>query len=187
MIRPASLAARMAWVSVALGLAGCAAWRGAPPPPAPVPLPSDDPILATLVEGWSELVAVRTGLRSGAVLKLSGPQGERRLNQKVLLARPARLRMEIQAFLTTAAVLVADGSQYDYFQSIDRYRESGPVHPHLLWQIAGVPLTLRHAIHFLLGGLPPRSGLRAAAGERWADGSVRVDPRYPRQCWWRYC
>jgi hypothetical protein len=109
------------------------------------------------------------------VLKLSGPQGDQRLNQNVVLVRPARLRMEIQAFLTTAAVLVADGSRYDYFQSIDRYRESGPVHPLLLWEIAGVPLTLDQAIHFLLGGVPPRPGLKPGGGERWSDGSLRVD------------
>jgi len=127
------------------------------------------------MDGWAQTLASRTALRSGVVLGLSGPQGDRRLNQNVVLARPARLRMEIQAFLTTAAVLVADGSHYDYFQSLNRYRESGPVHPLLLWQIAGVPLTLEQAVEFLLGGPPPRPGLHRVAGERLPDGTVTVE------------
>jgi len=175
-IRTVPVAARAAWVLVVLGTAGCAGFRAAPPPSGvPVPLAADDPLLAVLVDGWTHTLESRTSLRSGVVLKLSGPEGDRRLNQNVVLARPARLRMEIQAFLTTAAVLVADGSRYDYFQSLNRYRESGPVHPLLLWQIAGVPLTLEQAVHFLLGGPPPRPGLHRAAGERLPDGSVTVE------------
>jgi hypothetical protein len=161
---------------MALVLSGCALWRAEPPPAlTSVPVAPDDPALSAALEGWSAVVAERSGLAGGVVLKLSGPQGERRISQNVVLERPARLRMEIQAFLTTAAVLVADGTRYDYFQSIDRYRESGPVHPTLLWEIAGVPLTLDQAVYFLLGGIPPRPGLRPGGGERWSDGRLRVD------------
>jgi hypothetical protein len=169
-----------AWALVALvsvGDGGCASRPPPLPPGAPVPLRADDPLLATLVEGWSERVDRREALHAAVVLKLSGPDGERRLSQDVVLARPARLRMEIQSFLMTAAVLVADGSQYEYFQSIDRYHERGAVHPRLLFDIAGVPLTLEQAVDFLLGGPPERVGLLVAGGERLPDGSVSVDLR----------
>jgi len=169
--------ARLATAGLALGLAGCAAFRAAPPEPLPEPVPiaADDAILVTRVEGWDAVVAARRSLRAGVALRLSGPGGERRLSQNVVLARPDRIRMEIQAFLTTAAVLVADGREYDYFESLGRYRERGPVRPHLLWEIAGVPLTLEQAVSFLLGGPPPRVGLRPGGGAREPDGSLRVD------------
>jgi len=167
--------ARRAWAVAMAALAlGCAA-RGPAPPvlPEPVPLAADDPLLATLVAGWSEVVAATRA--PSAVLQLTGPQGERRLSQDLVVARPDRIRMEIQAFLTTAAVLVADGAEYDYFESLGRYRERGPVHPQLLWQIAGVPLTIDQAVDFLLGSPPPRPGLRPAGGAVEPDGLVRVD------------
>jgi hypothetical protein len=170
-------APRAAAIALSVALAGCAAFRAAPPPePAePVPIAAADPILATLVEGWAGVVDERRALRGGMVMKLAGPGGERRLSQNLVLARPGRIRMEIQAFLTTAAVLVADGARYDYFESVGHYRERGPVHPHLLWQIAGVPLTLDQAVSFLLGGPPRRAGLRPAGGAHEPDGSIRVD------------
>jgi hypothetical protein len=170
--------ARLAAVALVLVLAGCSFWRAPeaePEPAAPVPLAADDPVLTTLVESWANVVDERRSLGAGVVLKLSGPQGERRLSLDVVLARPARLRMEIQAFLTTAAVLVANGVEYDYFESLNRYRERGPIHPQLLWQIAGVPLTLPQAVDFLLGGLPLRRGLEPAGGVRESDGSVSVE------------
>jgi hypothetical protein len=153
-------AVRFLGVGLALSLAGCALFRGAPLPEAePIPIAADDPLLTALVRGWDSVTESRRSLRAGVVLKLSGADGERRLSQNVVVARPDRIRMEIQAFLTTAAVLVADGTRYDYFESFHRYRERGPVYPHLLWEIAGVPLTLDQAVSFLLGG-PPARGRR---------------------------
>jgi hypothetical protein len=51
------------------------------------------------------------------------------------------------------------------------------VHPRLLFDIAGVPLTLEQAVAFLLGAPPPRAGLLPTGGERLPDGSVGVDLR----------
>jgi len=176
-IQPSSsTAARLACLGLLLAFSGCRTPQApAPEPIEPVALAADNPLLATLVESWASVVAERRSVAAGVVLKLSGPQGERRLSMNVVLARPSRLRMEIHAFLTTAAVLVADGVEYDYFESLGRYREGGPVHPQLLWQIAGVPLTLAQAVDFLLGGTPARRGLRPAGGMREADRSIRVE------------
>jgi len=171
-VKRATLAAG---TSLAFLLAGCASRPPPGMPSEPVPLSASDPLLTTLVEGWADLVEARSSLRGGMVLKLSGPNGEQRLSQNLVLARPARIRMEIQSFLMTAAVLVADENRYDYFQSGDRYREGGPVYPHLLWEIAGVPLTLEQAVAFLLGAPPARPGLAPSGGERASDGTVRVD------------
>ncbi|NNL66684.1 MAG: hypothetical protein HKP30_10605 [Myxococcales bacterium] len=170
-----NFAARVAIACAVLGSSGCAAIRREPVPAAPIPIAAEDPILETVVRGWQNAVADRRGLRAGAVLKLSGPEGAERLNQNVVLARPGRFRMEFLSFLVTAAVLVVDDERYDYFQSLPRIRDSGPVYPHLLYDIAGVPLTLTQAVHFLLGGPPPRRGLHPGAGLRLADGVVQVD------------
>lgn len=167
-------APRLLAAGLALTLAGCAVFRPAPEA-APVPIAAADPLLATLVQGWEAVTASRRSLSAGVVLTLAGTEGERRISQNVVVARPDRIRMEIQAFLTTAAVLVADGTQYDYFESLHRYRESGPVRPQLLWEIAGVPLTLGQAVSFLLGGPPARPGLVPGGGLREPDGSVQVD------------
>lgn len=168
-------AARVAIACAVLGSSGCGTFRGQPVPQAPVPIAAADPILEAVSTGWQNLVSDRRGLRAGAVLKLSGPEGAERLNQNVVVARPGRFRMEILAFLVTAAVLVVDDDRYDYFQSLPRIRDSGPVYPHLLYDIAGVPLTLEQAVHFLLGAPPPRRGLHPAAGLRFPDGVVQVD------------
>jgi hypothetical protein len=171
-------ALRLVLASSCLALGGCAWLRGMPEPApeiARVPLAADDPFLAGRVLDWEDAVAGRSGVRGGVALQISGPDGSQRLDQNVVVVRPARLRMEIQAFLVTAAVLVVDGGRYDYYQSIDKIRDAGPVYPRLLFDIAGVPLTLDQAIHFLLGGPPPRRGLAPAAGWRESDGAVEVD------------
>ena len=186
-------AARVAIACAVLGSSGCGTFRGQPVPQAPVPIAAADPILEAVSTGWQNLVSDRRGLRAGAVLKLSGPEGAERLNQNVVVARPGRFRMEILAFLVTAAVLVVDDDRYDYFQSLPRIRDSGPVYPHLLYDIAGVPLTLEQAVHFLLGAPPPRRGpprcprrrcwttwrsrARVGAGRRAAGGDWRGRPR----------
>lgn len=171
-------ARRFAAAGLALVLAGCGALRGSPspePPAEPVPLEATDPLLPTLVSGWENAAAERQALRGGARLSLAGPNGSQKLDQNVVVARPGRLRMEIQAFLVTAAVLVVDGNRYDYAEMVNDVRDAGPVYPGLLWDIAGVPLRLDQAIHFLLGAPPPRRGLSPAGGERRPDGSVAVD------------
>lgn len=159
--------------AVCLLATGCA--RVPPRPEPPVALDLDDPLLAQLLTGLDDLAQDRRAVRADAVLKLESPQGARRVSQKIVLERPAQLRMEIMSFLTTAAVLVSDGRDYDYFQSNNRYREQGPVHRRLLWDIAGVPLSLDQAVHFLLGTPPPRAGLELAGAVRMPDGTLRLD------------
>ncbi len=176
MIDAARWAGRVCLLAGVLALgSGCASLRGTPAEPgAPIPLDASDPLLATLVTGWENTVAGRGGLRGGASLKLYDPSGSQRLDQKVVVARPARLRMEIQAFLVTVAILVVDRGRYDYHESVNDVRDAGPLYPGLLHDIAGVPLRLDQAVHFLLGGPPPRAGLEPAGGSRHPDGTVEV-------------
>lgn len=171
--RAARLGLGLAWLCAAAP--GCATFREPGRLPEPEAIAADDPLLGLLVSGWENTVAQRSALRGGAALKLSGPGGSERLDQNVVLARPARLRMEIQAFLVTAAVLVVDGGRYDYYQSVDDIRDSGPLYPGLLYDIAGVPLRLDQAVHFLLGAPPPRGRLAPAGGLRHSGDVVEVD------------
>ena len=98
-----------------------------------------------------------------------------RSKQRLWLARPAQLRVEVLGFLdTTLAVLVTDGERYSLFESQEQRFEEGPVYPELLWDAAHLALTPAEAVEVILGAPEPDAGLtRGAAylvGER-----VRID------------
>jgi hypothetical protein len=104
-------------------------------------------------------VAEREALRGVARLSVdaeaAGPDGEVlrvRSKQRIALARPARLRVEVQGLLgTTLAVLAVDGRDYAFFESESRRFESGPVHDFLLWEIVRLDLSPLQAVEVILG------------------------------------
>ncbi len=140
-----------------------------------IPLPSEDPRPRALLASLEARAAERLGLRGVARVALDGHGGSSRSNQVLVLQRPARLRVEIRGLLDqTLAVLVTDGALYDFFRAGDRSRESGPVHPGLLWEWAGVALTPEQAVDLLLGAPAPPPGLALFASLA-GDGGVQVD------------
>jgi hypothetical protein len=150
------------------------------PVPTYAALAADDPRPVRLLTAWNQLAEVRQAMRGRARIAVDGADGAIRLRgrQRVVLERPARLRVEILGLLgQTAAVLVTDGNRYELLRAGDRSYESGEVHPDLLWQQVWIALTPEEAIDVLLGvpALDPSLVPTAA----WADaaGNVRLELR----------
>jgi len=157
-------------------LAGC---RGVPPLQ---PLPSDDPRPGALLEAWARQAGERSALRGTGRLAVDadgaaagGRDLHFRSRQALVLARPARLRVELRTLLgTTAAVLATDGERYDFFRAEDRSFESGPVHDALLWEVARLALTPEEVVDLILGAPRLAEALSPTAAFDAGDGRVRI-------------
>jgi hypothetical protein len=157
--------AAVLWVAAA----GC---RTTLPPAIPLDVADPRPaaFLAALAARAGELEAL-----SGMVkLAVDGPGGSLRSKQVLVAARPARLRIEIQGFLSqTVALLATDGTHYDLFQVRERSLESDRVRPGLLWEVAAIDLEPDEAVRVLLGA-PDLRGLRPTGAQLLGDGAVAV-------------
>jgi hypothetical protein len=156
-----------------LALAAC---RTLPRPELPA-LPADDPRPAAWLERAAALAASRTALRASARVSMAGRHGEAFTRQLVLLERPARLRLEVLGVLgQRVAVLATDGAHYDLYRAERPALESGDVHPGILYEVAGIPVTPEEAVRVALGS-PFAPGDAAPAPDGTAalpDGAVRV-------------
>jgi hypothetical protein len=171
-VRPAALA-----LAGALVLGACRT----PVPPAP-PLPPDDRRPEQWLARWEACAEGRQALRGRARIavdvegsRFGGGEVHLRSRQRIVLARPARLRVEVQAlFGATVAVLATDGQRYELFEVGDRSYASGPVHDGLLWEVARIGLTPAEAVDVILGS--PRATEQLSVAGAWAlpEGGVRV-------------
>ena len=159
---------------LALGLLACAT-------PTLRPLPADDPRPAVLLERWSAAVADRHALRGVVRLavdaqRLGAAPLRLRSKQRVVMARPARLRVEVQGFLgTTLAVLAVDEGRYAFLETEGRRFESGAVYPTLLRDLVGLDLPAADAVDLVLGIPTAASDLQIRAAFDAGDGITRVE------------
>lgn len=147
-------------------LGGC---RTAPAPPGETLAPTAPEVQAAIADLAAE-VAARSSLRGSARVSLEGARGSSFARHLVVLERPARIRLEVMGLVgQRVAVLATDGERFDLFRAETGQVESGVVHPGLLGEVAGVPLSPEELVAVLLGGLPlplvePRTALRGADG-----------------------
>ncbi|MCP3982737.1 MAG: DUF4292 domain-containing protein [bacterium] len=150
---------------------------------APVPMPEVlDPSTPEVQRVLADFVAqasARHGLRGTARVALEGVLGASFARHLVVLERPARVRMEVMGLAgQRIAVLATDGQRFDLYRAETAAVESGLVHPGLLGEVAGVPLTPAELVALLLGGLPIRVGEPAGA-VRGGDGRLALRWRGP--------
>jgi hypothetical protein len=108
---------------------------------------------------------------------MEGQRGASFARQLVLLERPARMRLEVLGVLgQRIAVLATDGARYDLYRAERPGLESGDVHPGILYEMAGLPLTPEEAVRLALGAPlePAQAGARAEGTAVLPDGAVRV-------------
>jgi hypothetical protein len=158
--------------------------------PPPRELPKGDPRPGALLARWSASVADREALRGIARLSVdaadAGAEGPLRVRskQRIALARPARLRVEVQGLLgTTLAVLAVDGGEYAFFEAEGRHFEAGPVHDYLLWEIVRLDLSPAQAVEVMLGApvLAPDEAVTGAFEVAGGVTRIRLGPgRSPR-------
>jgi hypothetical protein len=145
-------------------------------------LPADDPRPAALIEAWRADAGGRDALQALARLAVDAPAAGSnggdlsfRTKQRLWLARPAQLRVEVLGFLdTTVAVLTTDGERYALFRSEDHRHEEGPVYPGLLWDVARLDLTPDEAVEAILGALAADAELTRGPAHLVGD-RVRIE------------
>jgi hypothetical protein len=171
--------ARALALLLGLALAGCRTL-----PAAEHELAADDPRVGVGVAALRALAAERTGLRASARSSSSGPGGGGFSTQLVLAQRPASLRVEVIGLLQQRIlVLATDGERYELYRAEGGLREAGPVHPAVLEEVAGLPVTPDAAVSLLLAAPRPPDGppLRASESEsgelalHWPEESLVLD------------
>jgi hypothetical protein len=155
---------------------------------APRPLPDLDSRPTQFLEAIEVAAKSRSGLRAAAKLSLEAPDLKLRRPQRLAVERPAKLRIEILGlFNQVAAVLVTDGSHYQFLDVSQTQMQQGTMTPALLWQYARVDLQPERAVDLLLGAPRPIEGLTPHAVEALAEQGVAVVLRgNPAAAWQRY-
>ncbi len=144
-------------------------------------LPQADPRPARLLAGLEASAEGRSALRARARVGIRAPDLKLRRPQRLAVARPGRLRVEVLGlFGQLAALLVVDGGAYQLYEpGADQLRE-GRVSSALLWQVARVDLEPAEAVDLLLGVPRPSAGLHVSGARLREDGHIafeRVDAR----------
>jgi hypothetical protein len=167
--------------AVVLALGGLAAAACQTPTPPGVLLARDDPRPAALLAALSSQREARQAIRASARVSMSGQRGGSFARQLLLVERPARLRVEVMGLVgQRVMVLATDGERYDLYRSETGDIERGEIHPGILHEVAGVPLTPEQAVILLLGA--PDAMLPAAPADEahaFADGALRLAWRTP--------
>ena len=155
-------------LAFAHGLLACAT------PVSPLPPLSHESAVA-LWEDWRAGVAERRTLRCTARLAVDGDGTRLRAKQRMAVALPARLRVEIQGFLgTTAGVLTVDENEYAFLQGEPRVFETGPVDEALLARVVAVDLSPATVVGVLLGTPEPTTDLAVSGGAHTTAGLREV-------------
>jgi hypothetical protein len=165
-------------LAFALALSGC---RSAPV--AWTPLAAGDPRPAALCADLASLAEARNALRATGRVRSEGPGGAGFGKQLLLVERPARLRVEVLGPLAQRVlVLATDGERYALYRAEQAGIERGEVHPGVLAEAAGLPLTPDAAAALLLAApLPPDAAAEAFEAEggvlslRWPDQTLDFD------------
>jgi hypothetical protein len=141
------------------------------------PLAPSDPRPQAFVDDLADLAEQRHSLRGVARVAVDSEDGEVniRANQRLVIERPGRLRVEVLGFLSaTAAVLATDGERYEFFLAEDRSYQSGPVHPHLLWEVSRIALSPEEVIQLVLGAPLPEVEYQLGPALGTGDGQIEV-------------
>jgi hypothetical protein len=162
-----------------LALAGCRTL-----PAAEHEVAADDPRVTLRLAALRALAAERTGLRANARSRSESLDGGSFTSQLLLAQRPASLRIEVIGLLQQRIlVLATDGARYELYRAEGGLREAGPVHPGVLEEAAGLPVTPEAAVGLLLAaprapeGLPLRA-TENGAGElalHWPEETLAFD------------
>jgi len=178
-VRAALRAARTAAVLAVLVFVGCRTL-----PAEQRVLAPDDPRPALRVAALHALATERRALRATARSRSEGPQGGGFSNQLLLVQRPASLRVEVIGLLQQRIlVLATDGVRYELYRAEGQLREEGPVHPGVLDEVAGLPVTPEAAVGLLLAApLVPEAPAPAATEDAaggltlyWPDQTLQFD------------
>ena len=161
-------------VGVAVALVGFSC-RTPVPIPSLLPLQEGDPRPVAWMAALVESAQARHGLRANSKLALDSPDVRFRRPQRLMMQRPAQLRVEVFGlFGQVAAVLVTDGQLFSWLEASRGEVERGIVDDQLLWRLARIDLSPREAVAVLLGVPLPLEGLERKPGRSREGGGIEV-------------
>ena len=159
-------------LAVALLAVSC---RTPAPLSSPQPLATGDPRPVAWMASLARSAESRQALRAHSRLALDSPDLRFRRPQRLLVQRPAGLRVEVFGlFGQVAAVLVTDGQQFEWLDASRGEVEQGVVDDQLLWRLARIDLSPGEAVAVLLGVPLPREGLERRPGRSRGEGRIEV-------------
>ncbi len=133
---------------------------------------------ARLLAGLAERASEIRALRGRARVEILAPDLKVRRPQRLAVARPGRLRVEVLGlFGQVAALLVANEGVYQLYEPGQAQLQEGLVSASLLWRVARVDLEPGEAVDLLLGSPLPGPGLRLGEAHAREDGGVAFDRR----------
>ncbi|MCK6554033.1 DUF4292 domain-containing protein [Candidatus Binatia bacterium] len=163
-LRPLRLAVATAIVC-GLSLGGCGLRRQAEiPPSTTLPTPQE---LDSVVSSRRESVST---LRALARVRIKDPAGTVASREAIVVARPARLRVEVLSAFGSLLVFTVDEGQLRAYASGEDTVYTGTASPENLSRYAGVGLAPDHLVDLLLGTPPSQPG--AAGGEVAVDSGT---------------
>ena len=140
-----------------------------------VPLARDD----VRVQAWLERARADppepAALRAAARLSIDAPELALSRPQRVVVERPASLRIEVLAlFDQVAGVVATNGVEYGFVDLTSGVRDAGPVDDGLLWRTARIDLSPADAVALLLG--TPALGATAQVVAGRGQGKAAATP-----------
>jgi hypothetical protein len=169
-----ALGALAAAFATALGLA-C---QSIPPRDLGTALPLDDPRALERLAAHHSLAAERQSMRAAARLAIEGPGISLSRPQRLVVRRPASLRIEILGlFDQVVGIVVTDGSRFSFIDLASGTRDGGPVDDGVLWRTARVDLTPADAVALLLGAPRIDGAAELVEARQFSDGGIGAATR----------
>lgn len=163
---------------VVAALAACESPVAVDPAAPGVPIAPDDARVQALVEGMQGEREARMAMRASAHLSIDAPGLTLSRPQRIVVQRPARLRIEVLAlFDQVAGVVATDGVDYGFIDLTSGARDTGPVDDGLLWRTARIDLSPADAVALLLGTPRIDPAARVVAARIRQDGTIGVETR----------
>jgi hypothetical protein len=158
---------------VSLLLASC---RSAPPSPGlGVLLPADDPRPQALLQSLAERRGAPSALRGAAKLRLESEDLRFSRPQRIVVERPAKLRVEVLGlFGQVAGIVATDGVRFGFIDLAAGRHETGWVDDGLLWRTARVDLTPAETVFLVLGSPDLDPAAQVLDARARADGTISM-------------
>ncbi|HVN88396.1 MAG TPA: DUF4292 domain-containing protein [Candidatus Binataceae bacterium] len=139
-----------------LSLAVLSACATQQPPPAVVQAPSAD------MQALAKRERVLTSLQTAAVMEYTGPNGHVKARERIVIRRPANLRVEVLSPLGVALIVAADANEVAVFDPSKNTITRGAATAATLDRVSRIPLTPEQAARLLLALAPDASMLNTA-------------------------
>jgi hypothetical protein len=151
-------------------------------------LPIDDARAERVLSDYLELVRTRSAMRGSARVLLEGPDFKLNRPQRILVERPARIRIEvIGLFDQLAAMLVTDGRRFGFYEVSSGQISRGRVTRTLLWDLVKIDLDAHEVVELLLAAPIPSPGVARAAVWLEPDGQIALVFAWPEEDSARQC